>query len=259
MLGEVPELHQLQHLAGPRLAFFLGVVHHLQWQLHVLAHRAPLIQRGLLEHNAVVPIAAGLAAATGYFAFQETLILQSALDPFLTALGLWTLTRAWTEQRWQRFLLAWAVLGLLPVAGAGAAWWCLRRQHLAGLIGCVAVAAVLFLGPLGAWGSASVNRFKAPHALVRDAGACRRDLDLRIGAYYLEHLPSLNFYCQRNVKHHPDEAAVLDFLRTPLPVYLFVPAPVWQDLQGKVHSPHRVIARHHDLYRNWDVLVVTNR
>ena len=92
-----------------------------------------------------------------------------------------------------------------------------------------------------------------------DAGALQRAQDIRIGAYQLEYLPSLHFYCQRNIKHCTDPAQVRQFLRTPLPVYLFVPAPAWDQLRGQVDGPHRVLARHRDLYRNWDVLVVTNR
>jgi Flp pilus assembly protein TadD len=57
-------------------------------------------------------IAAGLACLTGYFAFQESILLQSAVDPFLTALGLWALARAWTRPHWRRFLVAGAILGL---------------------------------------------------------------------------------------------------------------------------------------------------
>lgn len=57
-------------------------------------------------------IAAAFAGTTGYFAFQEMLLQQSAVDPFLTALGLWTLARAWTRATWPRFLAAGVVLGL---------------------------------------------------------------------------------------------------------------------------------------------------
>jgi tetratricopeptide (TPR) repeat protein len=39
-------------------------------------------------------VAGGLAAATGYFTFNEILILQSSIDPFLTALALNLLARA---------------------------------------------------------------------------------------------------------------------------------------------------------------------
>jgi hypothetical protein len=117
----------------------------------------------------------------------------------------------------------------------------------------------LFLAPLAAWASATFNRFKAPQPLVAASGAFCRDRDIRIGAYRLEHLPSLNFYCQRNVQHHSSEADVEEFLATPLPVYLFVPRPVWDEARTKIRAPCRVVGNHRDLYRNWDVVVVTNQ
>lgn len=57
-------------------------------------------------------VAAGVAALTGYFAFNESLLLQSAVDPVLTAFGLWALSRAWTSGRVQMFALAGVALGL---------------------------------------------------------------------------------------------------------------------------------------------------
>ena len=68
-------------------------------------------------------IAAALAAGTGYFAFQESLLLQSAVDPFLTAVGLWALARAWVEPHWPRFLLAGTMLGLHVLNRPNMALW----------------------------------------------------------------------------------------------------------------------------------------
>jgi 4-amino-4-deoxy-L-arabinose transferase-like glycosyltransferase len=230
--------------------------------------------------NYILPVYPPLALLTGRFldrwrrgevtppAWLLHLSLASlGLVGIAVMLGLWLAggglppdgAAAWLHGRCLPGLEPWAGLGVLPVLGAAAGWWFLRRQRRTGLVATVTAAAVLFLGPLAAWGSVALNRHKAPQPLVRDAGALCRDRDIRIGAYQLEYLPSLNFYCQRSVQHQKDEAGVRDFLRTPLPVYLFVPAPVWDGLRATVRSPHRVLARHHDLYRNWDVLVVTNR
>jgi hypothetical protein len=41
-------------------------------------------------------------------------------------------------------------------------------------------------------------------------------------------------------------------------VYLFAPAPVWQELETKVPRPYRLLARQRDLYTNKDVVVITN-
>jgi 4-amino-4-deoxy-L-arabinose transferase-like glycosyltransferase len=195
----------------------------------------------LLHVSLACLVLVGLAAALGLSLAGGALRMPFMRDRYLPGLE------------------AWAAMGALPVMGALAAWWCLRRQYRAGLIASVTSAAVLFLGPLAAWGSVSFNHHKVPAPLVHNGGALQRDQDIRIGAYQLEYLPSLNFYCQRNVKHHADAQEVQQFLRTPLPVYLFVPAPAWHDLQAVVHGPSRVLARHHDMYRNCDVLVITNR
>ena len=44
-------------------------------------------------------IAMGLAGLCGYLTFNEIQVLQSSVDPFLTALGLWLLAKAWTATR----------------------------------------------------------------------------------------------------------------------------------------------------------------
>ncbi|MCI0459096.1 MAG: glycosyltransferase family 39 protein [Gemmataceae bacterium] len=155
-------------------------------------------------------------------------------------------------------LEVWALLGCVPLLGAGAAWWCVRRQARNGLVATCAVTAVLFLAPLAAWASAALNRHKAPQPLVEQAGALSRDREIRIGGYQLEHLPSLNFYCQRNVTHLTNEQQVREFLSYPLPVYLFLPAPLWERLRPAV-GDYRVAGRHRDLYRACEVVVVTNR
>jgi chorismate-pyruvate lyase len=45
----------------------------------------------------------------------------------------------------------------------------------------------------------------------------------------------------------------------PLQTYLFLPAVEWQALEGKLRGPHRLLARHYDLYRHGEIVVVTNR
>ena len=56
--------------------------------------------------------AAALVAATGVLTFNEILILQSALDPFLTALQLFLLSRALGSGRGRDYLAAGLALGL---------------------------------------------------------------------------------------------------------------------------------------------------
>ena len=57
-------------------------------------------------------LAAFLAALTGIFSFYEGLLLQTALDPFLTALALWLLTLALRRQRRLFFILSGAAFGV---------------------------------------------------------------------------------------------------------------------------------------------------
>jgi hypothetical protein len=150
------------------------------------------------------------------------------------------------------------VVGAVPALAAVAAWWASRRGRAGLAAGIVAVAAVGFVGALAAGGAPVLDAHKAPRALVAATGAGRTDVDVRVGcfAYYQ---PSLVFYCRREVHRLTTEQAALDFLKKPLPVYLFLPEAVWQQLQPHVTVPCRLLARHPDLYRRLDVVVVTNQ
>ena len=57
-------------------------------------------------------IACALMAGCGLFTFYESLILQASLDPFLTSLDLYTLTRALQDGRRRDWAAAGAALGL---------------------------------------------------------------------------------------------------------------------------------------------------
>ena len=79
-----------------------------------------------------------LAAGCGLFTFYETLILQAALDPLLTALDLYLLTRAAQDGRARSWAAAGAALGLhalnrpnmvLVLAGLAAAIFLRRPGH----------------------------------------------------------------------------------------------------------------------------------
>jgi hypothetical protein len=153
----------------------------------------------------------------------------------------------------------WAFVGLFPVLGAAAAAWCLRRGRRGAMLVSLVASAFFLLGPLAAWGAAALDDYKAARPLVEESGALQPTHDIRVGTYELGYLPSLTFYCRRTVRECEKEEDVLDFLRWPVPVYLFVPEPVWQRLRGKVADTVRVVSRRRDLYRNCDVVAVTNR
>jgi hypothetical protein len=153
---------------------------------------------------------------------------------------------------------AWAVLGLLPVLGAGLGWWYARRQRRAAFLTVVAATAVLFVGALATWGGVALDAHKAPRVLARALLARQTEQDIRVACYQY-YQPSLVFYCRREVTCLQGELQVQAFLRGPLPVYLFVPAPVWEGMKGKFPAALRVLGQAHDLYRRCDVVVVTNR
>jgi 4-amino-4-deoxy-L-arabinose transferase-like glycosyltransferase len=151
---------------------------------------------------------------------------------------------------------AWS--GLFPVAGAllAAMWARLQQLNLAML--ALAVTAILFLGTLAAEIGQTLNASKAPSALAECIEPHPSEPDILLGCYdYFQ--PSLVFYCGREVGRLQSDEEVGSYLRWPLPVYLFMPAATWERMEERLTMPHRVIGRHHDLYRNCDVLVITNR
>jgi hypothetical protein len=78
-------------------------------------------------------LAAALAAFTGVLAFNEVLLLQSALDPFLAALGLERLSAAVARPTVARFVAAGLAFGLLG----------LNRPNALAAVALVAVVALL--------------------------------------------------------------------------------------------------------------------
>jgi 4-amino-4-deoxy-L-arabinose transferase-like glycosyltransferase len=154
-------------------------------------------------------------------------------------------------------LSAWVWLGLAPLVGALAAAWCGLRQRRTASVASVAIAAVLFVAGLALAGSSLLEDYKAPRVLVERAQACQSDRDIRVACYDW-YQPSLVFYCRRKVSRLATAEEAVDFLRYPVPVYLFVPATVGEELVQ--HSRRaRLLARQRDFYRKCDVVVLTNR
>jgi len=149
-------------------------------------------------------------------------------------------------------------LGLLPVLGAGAAWLCWQRDATVSMFGALAVSAALFVLSLMTWGAAALDAHKAPRSLVAQVDAKQLHREVRIGCYGW-YQPSLVFYCEREVQQLLSEQQALDFLRSPLEVYLFVPIQIWEGLEAKASGPCRLLARQRCLYRNCEVVVISNR
>jgi tetratricopeptide (TPR) repeat protein len=68
-------------------------------------------------------VAGALAAATGIFAFNEVLLLQSAVDPFLTAFASYLLARALVTDRAARFAAAGMAVGVFVTNRPNALAW----------------------------------------------------------------------------------------------------------------------------------------
>lgn len=151
-----------------------------------------------------------------------------------------------------------AAIGLVPLMASLVGAWCLRQRRIDGFILALAVSAVLMLVPMAAFASAIFNRYKAPRSLVEQAAGPQLDTDIRIGSFHMEHLPSLNFYAQRNIEHLIAEHDVVRFLGYGVPVYLFLPGDDWKQLASRFPST-RVIGRQYDLYHHAEFVVVTNR
>lgn len=153
-------------------------------------------------------------------------------------------------------LAAWAALGLVPAAAGAGMLWCLRRDDRGGAVTAAAAGAVAFIGLAAVFPPAVVDRHKAPAELVRASGVGDPGRELRLASLGWFQ-PSVVFYAGRRVERlsRPDAAA--EFLATPTPAYLFVPAPVWEKWAAAMPAA-RVVARHHDFLKRCDILVVTN-
>jgi hypothetical protein len=155
-------------------------------------------------------------------------------------------------------LEAWAVIGLVPIMGAGIGWWLLSRERRTALMTCMAVTAALFVGLIAAGGAVAVDAHKAVRPLAQTLPSGLNEREVRIGCYgYYQ--PSLVFYCRRQVVRLETEADALEFLSYPLEVYLFVPERLWDLVASHAPSSCRVLGQHECLYQGQSVVVVTNR
>jgi 4-amino-4-deoxy-L-arabinose transferase-like glycosyltransferase len=150
----------------------------------------------------------------------------------------------------------WAVVGAIPVIGAGLAMWRLRRDRRPAVIAITAVTAVVFLVVSAVGPGHVVDAEKAPKSLVEYAGARRPFEEIRIASFcYFQ--PSLVFYCEREVRELRSERDAVDFLRGPLRSFLVCPADVAAALQVALPQV-RVLDRRRDFYKGFEVCVLSN-
>lgn len=154
-------------------------------------------------------------------------------------------------------LSGWALLGIVPILGAIGAWVCWRLRRPTAVLASLATAAILLAVSVATWAGTILDPYKAPWHLARLVAEHQTEREIRLATYaYFQ--PSLVYYCRREVVQFGTDEQVLEFLRYPVPVYLFVPERVWKRVSRRVAGPNRLLGRHYDLYRGCDILVVTN-
>ncbi|HEV3143091.1 MAG TPA: glycosyltransferase family 39 protein [Gemmataceae bacterium] len=152
----------------------------------------------------------------------------------------------------------WAWLGLVPVLGGLVAAFFALRQQRARVIATLGGTALLFAGIIDGAFLPGLDAWKAPRQLVDQGGSCSRQEEVRLASYHYTR-PSLVFYSQREVHQLDSAEEVRAFLQYPLPVYLFIAEPDWQQIgQEKTDSAH-VVAQAWDIHRNCRALVISNR
>lgn len=154
-------------------------------------------------------------------------------------------------------LAAWAVIGLVPAAGAAVMAWRLRLGDRGGVVSAAAVAAVGFIGLVVAFPPVVLDRHRAPRELVRATGVADPGREMRLATIEWFQ-PSVVFYAGREVRRLISPEDVAAFLATPTPGYLFVPAKTWERLGPAMPESASVRARHFDFLTRCEVLVVTN-
>ena len=106
-------------------------------------------------------------------------------------------------------------------------------------------------------GAPAFDRAKAPRALAAALPADQTRREVRVATYnYFQ--PSFVFYCHREVLVLPDEDKLIEFLRTPLPCYVAMPAEQWEQLRPRLPGATRELTRHYDLYDGKDIVLIAN-
>ena len=157
-----------------------------------------------------------------------------------------------------------AVLAVGPLAGAAVCWWLLRRGFHAGFVWTVTLVSLGFMAPVALWANAFWDDYKAPRLLVEEADMRHTDRNIVVACWNLEHLPSLNFYCRRDIVNCETSAQLLNYLSWDcanwnIDVYLILATEDWEALKSQVTVPYRELAHHYEMYHRVDLVVVSNR
>jgi 4-amino-4-deoxy-L-arabinose transferase-like glycosyltransferase len=152
----------------------------------------------------------------------------------------------------------WAWIAIIPAIGAILAALFVLRERRGEAIAALVTCALIFVGAIAGVMVPGLESWRAPRHLVVEAGALRRQEEIRLASYHYTR-PSLAFYTQREVHQLDTEDEVQSFLQHPLPVYLFIVESDWEQLRLKKDMPANIVARAWDIHRNCRALVISNR
>lgn len=153
----------------------------------------------------------------------------------------------------------WFWVGIIPIFGALVAWRCLRFEERGKTVAAFAAASIAFVGLLAAFPVVTFSNYHTPRLLVEEAQLKQPNRDIRLASLFWFQ-PSAVFYSQREIEKLTSWEQASDRLEMNAPVYLFVPEPIWNQIQkdDSKAAKYRIAARKFDYYKKYDVLVVTN-
>ncbi|MGF1582145.1 MAG: ArnT family glycosyltransferase [Gemmataceae bacterium] len=154
--------------------------------------------------------------------------------------------------RWLGFV------GILPIASSLWAWWQLNQNQRTRVVATMSIGTVFVLSFFAAYGTSWFNQIKSPEPLVAEGKLCDPERQFLIGAYNVNHLPSITFYAKRTVKYYWDPKLAEQFLHHKVPAYLFVRRSEWEKYFPTPPKTCRVVASHHDMYQHCEIIVVSN-
>jgi hypothetical protein len=155
-------------------------------------------------------------------------------------------------------LAKWIWVGLVPLAAGLAGYVLLPRGRRDAWLATFAAGALVVLIPLAAWGPLAFETHKTPKPVAAAIAAHAGGSEVRIATFDCFD-PSLVFYSRHCINRLRSPEEVQFFLGRPMQVYLVLPAKSWQELSGEVADSCQVIRKYRDVYRNRDVLLVSNR
>src|SRR5262249_12258711 len=80
-------------------------------------------------------------------------------------------------------LSGWAILGIVPILGAVAAWACWRLQRPTAVLVSIAAAAILLAVSVATWAGVVLDEYKAPQDLARIVAEHQSEREIRIATY----------------------------------------------------------------------------